>query len=131
MYILLGTAACRGIISTCTKECSRTGQISDISRFLQLVFLGSKTQTSVETNLGLQYSEQISEDEKFKMEKPKTIRASFLPGEWVTLPMDFKDSYFHIPIHSQSRKYLRVHIQGQLYQFRAFSFGLPQHPWVS
>ena len=41
--------------------------------------------------------------ESFKMETPETIRTSLQSGEWVTF-IEFKDSYFHIPIHSQSRK---------------------------
>ena len=61
--------------------------------------------------------------ESFKMETPETIRTSLQVGEWVT-SIDFKDAYFHIPIHSQSRKYMRFHIQGQSYQFKALPFGL-------
>ena len=41
------------------------------------------------------------------METPETIRTSLQAGEWVT-SIDFKDAYFHIPIHSQSRKYMTV-----------------------
>ena len=61
--------------------------------------------------------------ESFKMETPETIRTSLQLGEWV-ISMDFKDAYFHIPIHSQSRKYMRFYIQGQSYQFKALPFGL-------
>ena len=61
------------------------------------------------------------------METPETIRTSLLVGEWVT-SIDFKDAYFHIPIHSQSRKYMRFHIQGQSYQFKALPFGLSTAP---
>ena len=39
------------------------------------------------------------------METPETIRTSLQAGEWVT-SIDFKDAYFHIPIHSHSRKYI-------------------------
>ena len=46
------------------------------------------------------------------METPETIRTSLQVGEWVT-SIDFKDAYFHIPIHSQSRKYMRFHLQGR------------------
>ena len=48
--------------------------------------------------------------ESFKMETPETIRTSLQVGEWVT-SIDFKDAYFHIPIHRkyQSRKYMRFH----------------------
>ena len=62
-----------------------------------------------------------------KMETPETIRTSLQQGEWVT-SIDFKDAYFHIPIQEQSRKYLRFHIQGQTYQFKALPFGLSTVP---
>ena len=50
----------------------------------------------------------------FKMETPETIWVSLQQGEWVT-SLDFSDAYFHIPIHSGSRKYLRFHFQNQSY----------------
>ena len=53
---------------------------------------------------------------------PKIIR---ILREGYTHP---KDAYFHIPIHSQSRKYMRFHIQGQSYQFKALPFGLSTAP---
>ena len=63
----------------------------------------------------------------FKMETPETIRTSLQAGEWVT-SIDFKDAYFHIPIHSQSRKYMRFHLQGRSYQFKALPFDLSTAP---
>ena len=51
------------------------------------------------------------------------LRTSLQTGEWVT-SIDFKDAYFHVPINSQSRKYMRFHTQGQTYQFKALPFGL-------
>ena len=63
--------------------------------------------------------------ESFKMETPETIRTSLQAGEWVT-SIDFKDAYFHIPI--QSRKYMRFHLQGWSYQFKALPFGLSTAP---
>ena len=63
--------------------------------------------------------------ETFKMETPETIRLSLQKGEWVT-SLDFSDAYFHIPINPRSRKYLRFHLHGQTFQFRASdgSFGI-------
>ena len=63
----------------------------------------------------------------FKMETPETIRISLQQGEWVT-SLDFSDAYFHIPVHMQSRKYLRFHFQNQSYQFKALPFGLSTAP---
>ena len=57
------------------------------------------------------------------METQETIRISLQQGEWVTL-LDFSDAYFHIPVCSQSRKFLRFHFQNQTYQFRALPIGL-------
>ena len=65
--------------------------------------------------------------EKFKMETLESIRTSLQQGEWVT-SIDFKDTYFHIPIQEQSRKYLRFHFHGQTYQFKALPFGLSTAP---
>ena len=62
--------------------------------------------------------------ESFKME---TIRTSLQAGKWVT-SIDFKDAYFPIPIHSQSRKYMRFHLQSRSYQFKALPFGLSTAP---
>ena len=63
------------------------------------------------------------------METPETIRTSLSlqQGEWVT-SIDFKDAYFHIPIQEQSRKYLRFHVKGRTYQFKALPFGLSTAP---
>ena len=65
--------------------------------------------------------------ESFKMETPETIRTSLQTGESVT-SIDFKEAYFCIPIHSQSRKYMRFHIQGRSYHFKALPFGLSTAP---
>ena len=63
----------------------------------------------------------------FKMETPETIQISLQQGEWVS-SLDFSDAYFHIPIHTGSRKYLRFHFQNLSYQFRSLPFGLSTAP---
>ena len=55
------------------------------------------------------------------------LKVEKLQGEWVT-SIDFQDAYFHIPIQEQSRKYLRFHVQGQTYQFKALPFSLSTPP---
>ena len=47
--------------------------------------------------------------ERFKMETPESIRASLIPGVWVS-SIDLSDAYLHIPIHPNSRKYSRTSI---------------------
>ena len=65
--------------------------------------------------------------EKFKMETPESIRTSLIPWEWVSL-IDLSDAYLHIPIHPNSRKYLRFYYRSLVFQFTSLSFGLATAP---
>ena len=67
--------------------------------------------------------------EKFKMENPESIRTSLIPGEWVS-SIDLSDAYLHIPIHPNSRKYLRFCHRSQVFQFTSLPFGLATDPQV-
>ena len=66
--------------------------------------------------------------EKFKMETPESIRASLIPGECVA-SIDLSNTYLHIPIHPNSRKYLTQSLgsiinqeQSELKPIQAFLF---------
>lgn len=65
----------------------------------------------------------------FHMETDAVIRSQLQVGEWTT-SIDLKDAYLHIPVHPGFRKYLRFHIRGVSYQFRAMCFGLNIAPRV-
>ena len=95
--------------------------------FFNRLFLVPKPNNKWRPILDLSKLNLFLKVEKFKMETPETIRTSLQQGEWVT-SVDFKDAYFHIPIQEQSRKYLRFHVQGQTYQFKALPFGLSTAP---
>ena len=95
--------------------------------FFNQLFLVPKPNNKWRPILDLNNLNLFLKAEKFKMETPETTRTSRQEGEWVT-SIDFKDAYFHIPIQEQSRKYLRFHVQGQTYQFKALPFGLSAAP---
>ena len=63
------------------------------------------------------------------METPESIRPTLIPGEWVSL-IDLSDAYLHIPIHPNSRKYLRFCHRSQVFQFTPLPFGLATAPQV-
>ena len=67
--------------------------------------------------------------ERFKMETPEAIRASLILGEWV-LSIDLSDTYLHIPIHPNSRKYIRFCHDSQVFQFTSLPFSLAMAPQV-
>ena len=116
----------RGITSAYGQKCHRTSSQTDLTVFNRL-FLVPKPNNKWRPILDLSNLNLFLKTERFKMETPETIRTSLQQGEWVT-SIDFKDAYFHIPIQEQSRKYLRFHIQGQTYQFKALPFGLSTAP---
>ena len=95
--------------------------------FFNRLFLVPKPNNKWRPILDLSNFNQFLKAQKFKMETPETIRTSLQQGEWVT-SIDFKDAYFHTPIQEQSRIYLRFHIQGRTYQFKALPFGLSTAP---
>ena len=95
--------------------------------FYNRLFLVPKHNNQWRPVLDLSILNTLLNTESFKMETPETLRTSLQAGEWVT-SIDFKDAYFHIPVHSQSRKYMRFHLQGRSYQFKALPFGLSTAP---
>ena len=52
-----------------------------------------------------------------------------IPGEWVS-SIDLSDTYLHIPIHPNSRKYLQFCYKSQVFQFTSLPFGLATAPQV-
>ena len=65
----------------------------------------------------------------FKMETALSIRAQLQVGEW-TISLDLSDAYLHMLVHPKFQRYLRFHIRGKSYQFRAMCFGLCTAPFL-
>ena len=59
----------------------------------------------------------------------RSISASLIPGEWVA-SIDLLDTYFHLPIHPNSRKYQQFCHNSQVFQFTFLPFGLAMAPPV-
>ena len=108
---------------------SRSHSYPRKSGILQPSLPGTKARQPLEASHRLKFTKQIPDDSKFKMETPESIRASLRKGEWVT-SIDLTDAYLHIPIHTQSQKYLRFHFKGVTYQFTSLPFGLATAPLI-
>ena len=112
-----------GIASAVRQKCCRVGSESTVPG----LFLVPKPNNRWRPILDLSILNNYLKTQSFKVETPETIRTSLQAGEWVT-SIDFKDAYFHIPINSQSRKYMRFQVQDKIYQFKALPFGLSTAP---
>ena len=95
--------------------------------FYSRLFLVPKPHQRWRPVIGLSGLNTFLHVEKFKMETPESIRTSLVPGEWVSL-IDLLDAYLHIPIHPNSRKYLRFCYKAQVFQFTSLPFGLATAP---
>ena len=111
------------------KERNRKGGKCKISRVYSRLFLVPKPHQRWRPVIDLSRFNTFLHVEKFKMEIPESIRTSLIPGEWVS-SIDLSDAYLHIPIHPNSRKYLRFCYKSQVFQFTSLPFGLATAPQV-
>ena len=107
------------------KERNRKGGKCKISRVLQLPVSSTQASSKVEAGHRPKQVQHFSTHRKVQ----KSIRTSLIPGEWVS-SIDLSDAYLHIPIHPNSRKYLRFCHRSQVFQFTSLPFGLATAPQV-
>ena len=61
----------------------------------------------------------------FHMFTTSSVLSSVEKGDYA-FKIDLQDAYFHVPIHPNSRKYLRFAFENRVYQFQVLPFG-PKH----
>ena len=65
----------------------------------------------------------------FKMETLQSVLLSVRRGDRM-VSIDLKDAYLQVPMHPESRKFLRFMTFGKVYQFKVLCFGLSTAPQV-
>ena len=65
----------------------------------------------------------------FHMETIQSVLLSVRQGDWMA-SIDLKEAYLQIPVHPDSRRFLRFVALGRVYQFSALCFGLSTAPQV-
>ena len=65
----------------------------------------------------------------FKMETLQSVLLSVRDGDWM-VSLDLKDAYLQVPMHPESRKFLKFVACGKVYQFKVLCFGLSTAPQV-
>ena len=97
--------------------------------FYSRIFLVPKKNGKLRLVIDLSRLNTFLEIQSFKMETANKVRQAIQPNDWA-ISLDLTDAYLHVPIHRQSRKYLRFCLEGQTYQFKALPFGLATSPYV-
>ena len=59
----------------------------------------------------------------------QSVLLSVRAGDWM-VSLDLKDAYLQVPMHPESRKFLRFVACGKVYQFKVLCFGLSRAPQV-
>ena len=65
----------------------------------------------------------------FHMETAQSVLQSLRPSDWM-ISIDLQDAYLQVPVHQESRRYLRFCIGERTFQFRVLCFELSSAPHV-
>ena len=65
----------------------------------------------------------------FQMETIQSVLLSMRQGDWMA-SINLREAYLQVPVHPESRPFLRFVSNGRVYQFKALCFGLSTAPQV-
>ena len=97
--------------------------------FYTRLFLVQKASGSWRPIIDLSTLNDYITSSHFHMETPRSVLSSIRPGDWM-ISLDLQDAYLQVPVHHDSRRYLRFVVAGKSYQFRVLCFGLTTAPQV-
>ena len=97
--------------------------------FYSRIFLVPKKNGKFRLILDLSLLNRYIEKQAFKMETVKSVRQAMRLNDWA-VSIDLTEAYLHVPIHRQSRKYLRFVHEDQVYHFSALPFGMSLSPLI-
>ena len=98
-------------------------------QFISTFFLVDKPDGTKRFVLNLKNLNKFITKIHFKLEDYK-IASKLITENAFMARIDLKDAYHLIPMHEDSRKYLRFYFQDQLYEFVALPFGLSTAPYI-
>ena len=97
--------------------------------FYSRIFLVPKKNGKLRLIIDLSLLNRYIKKQSFKMETVKSVRQAMRLNDWA-VSIDLTDAYLHVPIHHQSRKYLRFVHEDQVYHFTALPFGMSLSPLI-
>ena len=85
--------------------------------FYSRLFLVKKASGSWRPIIDLLTLNDYITSSRFHMETPRSVLNSIRPGDWM-ISLDLQDAYLQVPVHHDSRRYLRFVVDGKPFQFR-------------
>ena len=85
--------------------------------FYSRLFLVQKASGSWRPIIDLSTLNEYITSARFHMETPRSVLNSIRPGDWM-ISLDLQDAYLQVPVHHDSRRFLRFMVAAKTYQFR-------------
>ena len=97
--------------------------------FYSRLFVVWKTSGSWRPVIDLSLLNHFVDVSHFRMETIQSVLLSVRQGDWMA-SIDLREAYLQVPVHPESRRFLRFVAHGRGYQFTAPCFGLSTAPQV-
>ena len=97
--------------------------------FYSRLFVVWKTSGSWRPVIDLSHLNRFVDVSHFQMETIQSVLLSVRQGDWMA-SIDLKEAYLQVPVHPDSRHFLRFVSKGHVFQFKALYFGLSTAPQV-
>ena len=91
--------------------------------FYSRIFLVPKKNGKLRLIIDLSSLNRYIKKQSFRMETVKSVRQAMRLNDWA-VSIVLTDAYLQVPIHHQSRKYLRFVQEDQVYHYTALLFGM-------
>lgn len=98
-------------------------------QFLSPIFLVPKPNGTLRFIFNLKKLNQFIANDKFKMEDLRTAIRLLTPHCFMA-SIDLKDAYYSIPVHQNSRKFLRFQFNSKTFEFTCLPFGICTAPRI-
>ena len=93
------------------------------------LFVVWKTSGSWRPVIDLSHLNRFVDVSHFQMETIQSVLLSVCQRDWMA-SIDLKEAYLQVPVHPDSRHFLRFVSKGHVFQFKALCFGLSMAPQV-
>ena len=111
-----------------TKECNNRVQ-PNTPGFYSNMFLVRKASGGWRPVIDLKQLNAHLNTPNFRMFTISSVLSTVKSGDYA-FKIDLEDTYFHVPVYPDSRKYLRYAYKDKVYQFWVLPFGLSTAPLV-